>query len=192
MHNPWPSLDRRKILAQDKPSYSAHHPNLLWERILEIGPKPGEQTIQFFKWYCMQMHIESPLSRNEKITNLTQKSQNSRQKSCKYIMWKHKLAHFIMKICTHVDNSSMIVRKKSGFHKGTYELTSKLYSLHSPQDISEWSWLLFCFSLDMPFVHGSINYKVHWSEVHETYFLIVETLFTLYNIFQNATYIYLK
>ena len=53
------------------------------------------------------------------------------------------MCSFFMKIRTHVDNSSMFVPKKSGFHKDTYEFTSKLYSLHSPQDISEWSYLLF-------------------------------------------------
>ena len=70
------------------------------------------------------------------------------EKTCQYASVEKKqnwctMCYFFMKICTHVDNSSMFVRKKSGFHKGTYELTSKLYSLHSPQDISEWSYLLF-------------------------------------------------
>ena len=47
-------------------------------------------------------------------------------------------------------------------HEGGYELPSRLESLHSPRGISEWSWLLFCFSLDMPFVRSSFNSNARW------------------------------
>ena len=46
MHNLSSSFERQKIIVQYKPSYSAEHLNLLWERILDIGPKLGEQTLQ--------------------------------------------------------------------------------------------------------------------------------------------------